>query len=139
MVTGRTWRLEAACAGYDPDWWFPATGTCDEAVKARLICGGCPVAAQCLDFALAGNLDTGIWGGTLPYERRGLRRAAELTRSWVRRSVTSCGTAAAYRRHLRSGEKPCNACVDAERRRRQEYEAAGYVRPPRRDRPRRTP
>lgn len=29
-----------------------------------------------------------------------------------------CGTAAAYQRHLRAGQKPCHACTEAQYRRR---------------------
>lgn len=35
--------------------------------------------------------------------------------SWMNTDKQPCGTAAAYRRHLRRGEKPCEACKAADR------------------------
>lgn len=35
-----------------------------------------------------------------------------------RRAAAPCGTTAAYARHVRHGEKPCEPCADAERDRR---------------------
>ena len=34
----------------------------------------CPVVAECLAFALAGNVGYGVWGGTTAAERYKLRR-----------------------------------------------------------------
>jgi WhiB family redox-sensing transcriptional regulator len=39
------------------------------------VCAECPVQADCLQFALATNQDSGIWGGTTEEDRRKLRRA----------------------------------------------------------------
>jgi WhiB family redox-sensing transcriptional regulator len=38
------------------------------------VCHGCDAQAECLEFALATNQDSGIWGGTSEEERRKLRR-----------------------------------------------------------------
>jgi WhiB family redox-sensing transcriptional regulator len=71
------WRAYAACREGDPDLFFPA-GTTGSAVKliesAKAICAECDVNAPCLDFALATNQDSGVWGGTDESERRKLRR-----------------------------------------------------------------
>jgi hypothetical protein len=49
------------------------------------------------------------WDAPLPTPpATGRRRAA-----WL---LSGCGTRAAYRRHLRYGEKPCDECTDANRR-----------------------
>ncbi len=72
----RTWQSQAACRDSpDPDIFFPKKG--DHGDQAKEICSGCPVTAQCLDFALEikqGTYDFGIYGGTTPAERAKLRR-----------------------------------------------------------------
>ena len=41
---------------------------------AKRVCGQCAVRSACLDFALATNQDSGIWGGLSEEERRVIRR-----------------------------------------------------------------
>ena len=76
------WRKDAACRATDPDLFFPV-GTTGAALvqidSAKAVCRQCPVQGDCLEFALATNQDSGIWGGTSEEERRKLRRA------WVAR------------------------------------------------------
>ena len=76
------WRKHASCRDTDPDLFFPV-GTTGPALSqiesARAVCRECPVQAECLEFALSTNQDSGIWGGTSEEERRKLRRA------WVAR------------------------------------------------------
>lgn len=71
------WRLQAACRDTDPSLFFP-TGTTGPAVEqiesAKEVCFGCGSRDACLDFAIATNQDTGIWGGTSEEERRSIRR-----------------------------------------------------------------
>ena len=38
------------------------------------MCGECEVRAECLEFALDTNQDSGIWGGLSEEERRVIRR-----------------------------------------------------------------
>ena len=38
--------------------------------KAKALCARCPVRRECLSYALKRNEDHGIWGGTLPSERK---------------------------------------------------------------------
>jgi WhiB family redox-sensing transcriptional regulator len=66
----------ARCAqrDQDPELWFPASGDRAAAERAKAICRICPVRSACLEWALAANERTGIWGGTTPNERRALRR-----------------------------------------------------------------
>ena len=71
------WRAEALCRDTDPELFFPigTTGTALVQIEqARAVCRQCPVQADCLDFALTTNQDSGIWGGTSEEERRVLRR-----------------------------------------------------------------
>lgn len=66
------WRDDAACRGLDPAKWYPHTGERNDVAKA--ICAGCPVRAECLEFAIAAREDFGIWGGMSERERRKLAR-----------------------------------------------------------------
>jgi WhiB family transcriptional regulator, redox-sensing transcriptional regulator len=71
------WRAQALCRDTDPELFFPI-GTTGAALvqieQARAVCRQCPVQADCLEFALTTNQDSGIWGGTSEEERRVLRR-----------------------------------------------------------------
>jgi len=72
-----SWRSRSACRESDPDVFFPigVTGNAQEQIEtARRICTACPVATECLEFALATNQEAGIWGGTTEEERRKLRK-----------------------------------------------------------------
>ena len=71
------WRDEAICRDTDPELFFPVgtTGTALTQIdRARQVCGECGVRSECLDFALATNQDSGIWGGLTEEERRVIRR-----------------------------------------------------------------
>jgi WhiB family redox-sensing transcriptional regulator len=72
------WRDEAACRDTDPDLFFPV-GTTGPAIEqidfAKAVCDACEAQTACLEFALATNQESGIWGGTSEEERRKLRKA----------------------------------------------------------------
>ena len=75
-----SWRERAACRepGVDPELFFPVSELGPAALQitaALVVCARCPVAAQCLDWALRAGEPAGVWGGTTPGERRRLRRA----------------------------------------------------------------
>jgi WhiB family transcriptional regulator, redox-sensing transcriptional regulator len=71
----------AACAdgALEPDAWFPVSqdpaGARLESADALALCRTCPVRALCLDLSLRHWTigQHGIWGGTLPDERKALR------------------------------------------------------------------
>ena len=67
------WRQHAVCRGSDPALFFPERGA--DVKPAKAVCATCPVAADCLEYAL-GCTDrlAGIWGGTAESERRRMRR-----------------------------------------------------------------
>ncbi len=67
-----SWRRQAACRDTDTDVFFPLTD--EEAGPAKAVCATCPVAAECLEFALASRQHDGVWGGLTETERRRLRR-----------------------------------------------------------------
>ena len=67
-------HTEAACADVGPDLFFGGRPWHIKAAKA--ICAVCPVTAECLEYALANNEHSGIWGGTSGKERRAMKRGA---------------------------------------------------------------
>jgi WhiB family transcriptional regulator, redox-sensing transcriptional regulator len=72
----RSWVDLAACREVDPEIFFPISTTgaaLGQIHEAQAICARCPVAANCLDWALHIGQDHGVWGGTIPEERRALR------------------------------------------------------------------
>ncbi|HEY6497602.1 MAG TPA: WhiB family transcriptional regulator [Trebonia sp.] len=65
------WRRLAACRSADPDLFFPVAGRAAGQVKeAKALCGGCQVRSQCLQYAITGDEDYGVWGGMTEDERR---------------------------------------------------------------------
>ncbi len=72
-----SWRSVAACRDTSPELFFPI-GTTGQAVDqieaAKVVCMGCPSQEPCLEFALATNQDSGVWGATSEEDRRHLRR-----------------------------------------------------------------
>jgi len=71
------WDADAACQSVEPDVFFPDTPTRRTIAAAKAVCRGCPVRAQCLEFALETRLDHGVWGGLTDNERRSLRRSRQ--------------------------------------------------------------
>jgi WhiB family transcriptional regulator, redox-sensing transcriptional regulator len=68
------WRSRGACAGEDPEMFFPSHG--DPGAEAREVCSRCPVRRDCLDYAMEVD-EFGIWGGLDQRERRARRRRHE--------------------------------------------------------------
>ena len=66
------WRMLGACRGLDASLFYPDED--DTADEAKLVCEHCSVRVACLDYALATNQDSGIWGGLSEDERRDIRR-----------------------------------------------------------------
>ena len=77
------WRMNAACRDTDPALFFPigTTGPAIEQIaSAKEVCVGCMARDDCLDFAIATNQDSGVWGGTTEEERRAIRRRLRAAR-----------------------------------------------------------
>lgn len=73
-----TWKDRAACLGAPAAVFFPERGEPTE--RAKRTCDGCPVRAQCLEYALAMGEKFGIWGGKSERERRAIRRQRRMGR-----------------------------------------------------------
>lgn len=71
------WMKRAECVHEDPELFFPV-GSSGPALRdqerAKGVCRRCPVAAQCLDWAVNVGRPIGVWGGTTEHERERLRR-----------------------------------------------------------------
>ena len=68
----RDWTVNAACRRVDPGMFFPDCTRPDAAVlvlAASRVCAACPVAAPCLDDAVARRDQHGICGGLTGPER----------------------------------------------------------------------
>ncbi len=71
------WQARAACRDEDPELFFPVGNlgpAARQEAEAKAVCARCPVAAQCLAYAMRTGQDYGIWGGMTPDERRALAR-----------------------------------------------------------------
>ena len=72
------WVADAACAQIAGDLFYPEGKGSNQSdyTHARQICHGCPVKAECLDYALSvpAHHDHGMWAGTTPAERATLRK-----------------------------------------------------------------
>ena len=71
------WRERAACLDEDPELFFPDGVTpryARQIAAAVDVCRSCAVAEDCLEFALDQQLNTGIWAGTTPDQRKVLSR-----------------------------------------------------------------
>jgi WhiB family transcriptional regulator, redox-sensing transcriptional regulator len=87
------WRAAGACLSADPDLFFPisAKGPAERQVtRAKMICAGCRVRQECLEFAVTNDLTYGIWGGTTPEDRqRARRRKRRAAATAARRTVAA--------------------------------------------------
>ena len=74
------WRSKAACLDKDPELFFPPSDDDTSVIVARHriavapLCGRCPVATECLRWALDSGQDYGLWAATTPTDRRAIRR-----------------------------------------------------------------
>jgi Transcription factor WhiB len=80
------WQGKAACSNTDTESFFPEYNPDPEergeevldALNALKICSTCTVSKQCLAYAMASedSVNTGIYGGTLAYERQRMWKAS---------------------------------------------------------------
>jgi WhiB family redox-sensing transcriptional regulator len=74
-----SWRVNALCRDADPDCLFVRGA---EQNRAKTVCMGCPVRAECLAEALDERINFGIWGGMTERERRALLRRRPDVTNW---------------------------------------------------------
>jgi WhiB family transcriptional regulator, redox-sensing transcriptional regulator len=76
-----SWMDRAACVSADleHDAWHPSTAAyTSDNVEAVRLCRTCPVSDECLAFAVAHNLEHGIFGGLTGEQRKAMRRKARV-------------------------------------------------------------
>lgn len=84
-----TWKARAACKHKGPRYMHPdpvrspsqrrrgdqkSRSEQYHTKRAKLVCGGCPVQAECLAYAVVNRIDQGVWGGLAWDEREVLIR-----------------------------------------------------------------
>lgn len=92
------WPLRAKCRGMN-DALFPEG---KDQKKAKVICMGCPVRAQCLAEALDNRIEWGVWGGMTERERRQLLRQRPDVTSWAAVLNAAITSAKERQRHERT-------------------------------------
>ncbi len=73
------WQQQANCLGVDPDLFFPKdvrragpghkNEDSEETALGRMVCSGCDVRVDCLEYAIDNREKFGMWGGTTADER----------------------------------------------------------------------
>jgi WhiB family redox-sensing transcriptional regulator len=71
------WRYSALCAQVDPEEFFLERSSLK---KAKAVCAECPVARECLEYALAADERFGVWGGQTQAELERTRKARGIVR-----------------------------------------------------------
>ena len=61
----------------------PSSCRARPSARAKAVCKGCPVVAECLADALDNRTEFGVWGGMTERERRALLRRRPDVRSWT--------------------------------------------------------
>ncbi|NNG19630.1 WhiB family transcriptional regulator [Naumannella sp. ID2617S] len=79
MTLTHEWSTRANCQG-SADALF-VEGAAQK--RARQVCLGCSVRAQCLAEALDNRIEWGVWGGMTERERRHLLRVRSDVGSWA--------------------------------------------------------
>ena len=123
------WVEHAACAGSDPELFYPERTTPRRAVAAiRRVCAGCPVRQQCLDDAIGRGDRYGIWGGLTYHERLAYARTGATPAPPPTDGTRLCRNAASHG-PASPGYSQCYECRDAsakrDRARRARNRAAG--------------
>ena len=71
------WADLAACRDTPMEVMFPPLPAGPGVyAEAKALCARCPVAAECLAYALANRQNVGCWGGMSPRERKAYRQAS---------------------------------------------------------------
>lgn len=78
----RLWRPLGACKGSDTGLFYSDLE--EPTREAKAICRGCPVRAECLEYALVCRETEGVWGGMSEKERRRVEKRLRYRSTWSR-------------------------------------------------------
>jgi WhiB family redox-sensing transcriptional regulator len=78
MGWNENWAAVAACQGKSDALFVKGA----EQNRAKQVCGGCSVRAECLAEALDNRIEWGVWGGMTERERRALLRRRPNVTTW---------------------------------------------------------
>jgi WhiB family redox-sensing transcriptional regulator len=122
MGADMTWRSRAMCDGLEAGEmdaiFFPHPNS--DGAEAKAICRVCPVAAECLKFALDTRQEFGVWGAMTEHERFKVTAAKKFpNRPNAPTPDPRCGTYPGAKAHRKRLEQFCDECRDA----RNEYES----------------
>ena len=126
------WQDRANCKGMDPALFHeekPFNWPKKQLARAKAICATCPVAQDCLQFAIENQYLLGVWGGMTYNERLAYRKLKGEFIIRRNRSEMDHGTDSMYQREVRDkrlgkGAGPCEACRQAHNLRNQEMSRA---------------
>ena len=82
------WAQKATCLGRSEQLFVKGA----EQNRAKLMCNGCSVKAECLAEALDNRIEWGVWGGMTERERRALLRSRPDIGSWHDVLINYSGT-----------------------------------------------
>lgn len=106
MSADREWMTSAACRGRDPQFFFPEGKGRNAKIQAdraaRFCRANCSVIAECAEYRQQTGSAFGVWAAKHFNEEK---RVGQTTPA-----PQPHGTEAAYMRHKRRGEEPCDVC-----------------------------
>lgn len=76
-MAGTQWLEQARCQDRETEIFFVRGAA--KARRAQNICGNCPVRQECLEYAIAEEIEFGVWGGLTERQRRALLRRTTIT------------------------------------------------------------
>lgn len=92
ILNREPWQERGVCRQVDiGDMFFPDKGGSTK--EAKRICAVCPVAAECLQYALDHDERFGIWGGFSERERRRMKRDIPRDEVVLLKACKGCGEA----------------------------------------------
>jgi hypothetical protein len=113
---------DAACRNHDTNLFVDETQT--NIKEAQAICAQCPVATQCLEYAIQLPSNTiGIYAGHTTRQLNKLRTKTDMIRH---------GTTAGYNKELQLGQPTCTLCKAANSRYHLERKQQGKTTPAKR-------